>query len=176
MTTIEREHLDSLLASHRPGLRRWAGGRLPRYARESADTEDLVQDAMIGAARHVATLEQRDDEGVQAYLRRAVINRIRDELRRVQSRPRREELVDDAIDDEPSPFDCVIASERRGFWEGALATLDATERKAVISRVELSCSYREIAALIGKPSADAARMIVARALVKLARRTPAGRL
>jgi hypothetical protein len=38
----------------------------------------------------------------------------------------------------------------------------------VIARLELGCAYQEIAHLIEKPSPDAARMTVARALAKLA--------
>jgi DNA-directed RNA polymerase specialized sigma24 family protein len=53
-------------------------------------------------------------------------------------------------------------------YEAALATLGDVEREAVIGRIELGCSYQEIAALVDKPSADAARMMVTRALAKLA--------
>jgi RNA polymerase sigma-70 factor (ECF subfamily) len=59
---------------------------------------------------------------------------------------------------------------KEGFerYEAALATLGEVEREAVIARIELGCSFQEIAALVGKPSADAARMLVARAVGKLA--------
>ena len=40
--------------------------------------------------------------------------------------------------------------------------------EAVIARIEMGCSYAEVAELMGKPSADAARMMVSRALVRLA--------
>ena len=46
--------------------------------------------------------------------------------------------------------------------------LDAETREAVIARIEMGCSYAEVAELMGKPSADAARMTVSRALVRLA--------
>ena len=39
----------------------------------------------------------------------------------------------------------------------------------MIARLELGCSYHEIAALVDKPTPDAARMTVTRALAKLAR-------
>jgi DNA-directed RNA polymerase specialized sigma24 family protein len=42
------------------------------------------------------------------------------------------------------------------------------DREAIIARVELDYSNQEIAALLGKPTANAARMTVERALVKLA--------
>jgi DNA-directed RNA polymerase specialized sigma24 family protein len=43
-------------------------------------------------------------------------------------------------------------------------------REAIIGRVELGLSYAELAAAMGRPSADAARMAVGRALLKLAKR------
>jgi DNA-directed RNA polymerase specialized sigma24 family protein len=42
------------------------------------------------------------------------------------------------------------------------------EREAVIARVELGLSHAEMAETLKKPSVDAARMSVARALAKLA--------
>ena len=38
----------------------------------------------------------------------------------------------------------------------------------MIARIEMGCSYAEIAELMNKPSADAARMTVSRALLRLA--------
>jgi RNA polymerase sigma-70 factor (ECF subfamily) len=48
-----------------------------------------------------------------------------------------------------------------------LAALDPTERAALLGRIELGLSYSALAQALGKPSADAARMTVARALLKL---------
>ena len=160
--------LEMLLARYRPRLRRWASGRLPRYARDIADTDDLVQDALIGTFRNFQAFEQREEWALQAYLRRAVTNRIRDELRRVSSQPRRHGLPDAAPSDEASPLEAVVGKEAFGRYEQALTSLDAVEREAVIARLELGCSYQEIATLVDKPSPDAARMAVARALAKLA--------
>jgi RNA polymerase sigma factor (sigma-70 family) len=161
--------LDALLARYRPRLRRWASGRLPGYARELADTEDLVQDAMIGAIRNLTGFEFRGEWALQAYLRRAVTNRIRDEIRRVSTQPHRNPLSESAPADERSPLEIAAGREVFRAYENALARLDEVEREAVIARLELGCSYQEIAALVQKPSVDAARMTVARALDKLAR-------
>lgn len=162
--------LERLLARYRPRLQRWATGRLPRYAREAVDTEDLVQDALIRTFRNLEDFEQRTEWGLQAYLRRAVTNRIRDELRRHSTRPRLEPLADDGPSSHASPLELASGRETFEAYERGLAELDDVEREAVISRLELGCTYQEIADLIVKPSADAARMVVARALDKLARR------
>jgi RNA polymerase sigma-70 factor (ECF subfamily) len=43
----DQSALERLLQRHLPALRRWARGRLPRWARDLSDTEDLVQDTII---------------------------------------------------------------------------------------------------------------------------------
>jgi RNA polymerase sigma factor (sigma-70 family) len=162
--------LERLLARYRPRLQRWASGRLPRYAREMTDTEDLVQEVLIGTVRNFKSFDQRGEWALQAYLRRAVTNRIRDELRRHESQPRRQEMPEDAPASDRSPLELAVGREAMTKYENALQALDDAEREAVIARVELGCSYQEIASLVDKPSPDAARMFVARALAKLASR------
>ncbi len=161
--------LERLLERYRPRLRRWASGRLPRYAREMTDTEDLVQDALIGTFKNFQAFDDRGEWALQAYLRRAVTNRIRDELRRFQSQPKRDDMPLEAPAGDKSPLELALGREVFERYESALSVLDDLEREAVIARVELGCSYQEIAALVDKPSPDAARMVVARALAKLAR-------
>ena len=67
-----------------------------------------------------------------------------------------------------SPLEAAIGAETLEKYDRALERLDDETREAVIARIELGCSYAEVAELMGKPSADAARMTVSRALVKLA--------
>jgi RNA polymerase sigma-70 factor, ECF subfamily len=161
--------LEQLLTRYRPRLQRWASGRLPRYAREMTDTDDLVQEALIGTFRNFQAFEQRGEWALQAYLRRAVTNRIRDELRRVESQPRRAELPGEAMGPDRTPLELAMGREAFEQYDAALAVLDDVEREAVIARVELGCSYQEIALLVDKPTADAARMLVTRALARLAK-------
>jgi RNA polymerase sigma factor (sigma-70 family) len=167
--TGDRAALERLLARYRPRLQRWASGRLPRYAREMTDTDDLVQEALIGTFKNFQAFEHRGEWALQAYLRRAVTNRIRDELRRFEGHPKRRELADIASATEKSPLEAALGREVLEQYENSLASLDDVEREAVIARVELGCSYQEIALLVDKPSPDAARMLVARALGKLAK-------
>jgi DNA-directed RNA polymerase specialized sigma24 family protein len=53
-------------------------------------------------------------------------------------------------------------------YESALERLTPEQREAVIMRIEMGLSHQEVADALGAPSADAARMIVARALAHLA--------
>jgi RNA polymerase sigma-70 factor (ECF subfamily) len=166
--TGDRSALDRLLERYRPRLQRWASGRLPRYARQMADTDDLVQEALIGTFRNFGGFERRGEWALQAYLRRAVMNRVRNELDRVRSRPQAAEIPENLPSRELSPLEYAVGSEVFARYDAALDELQEPEREAVIARIELGCSYQEIAVLLEKPTADAARMTVARALGRLA--------
>jgi RNA polymerase sigma factor (sigma-70 family) len=150
-----------------PPLQRWARGRLPQWARSLAETQDLVQNAVLRALPHLKTFEARHPGALQAYLRQAVHNHIRDEIRKVKVRPTPTELSDQQPDEGPSPLERAIGQQSLERYEAALKTLRDVDREAIIARVELQQSYDEIAIALGKPSADAARMAVVRALRNL---------
>ena len=170
----DKSALDRLLRRFLPLLTRWASGRLPRGARDLSDTEDLVQETIISALRHIDHIEIRGEGALQAYLRRAVLNRIRDELRRHGRRGLVETLDENVRAKEDSPLEVAIGNEALERYKAALARLNAGDREAVIARIELGQTYAEIASALGKPSTEAARMAVNRALARLARlMTPA---
>ena len=62
----------------------------------------------------------------------------------------------------------AIGHEALGRYELALQRLSPRDREAVVARIELGMEYAELALVLGKPSPDAARVAVARALVRLA--------
>src|SRR5262249_50416366 len=105
----------------------------------------------------------------------AIINRIRDEIRRRKRTPDRSPIDSAHPDREASPLEQAIGSETLERYEEALARLKPEHREALIARVELGASYEQIAAALGKPSVAAARMFVGRALVRLAREMRRGR-
>jgi RNA polymerase sigma-70 factor, ECF subfamily len=166
--TGDQEALNRLLNRYIPALNRWARGRLPGWARDVSDTQDLVQDTVIVAMKHLKTFVPQREGALQAYLRQALMNRIRDELRRANRRPRRSELEEGVVDSAASPLEEAVGSEALDAYEAALAELREEDREAIIARVELDQSYIEVAAVLGKPSADAARVAVYRALLRLA--------
>ena len=161
-----------LFARHIPLLRRWATGRLPHWARDLADTGDLVQATALDAFRSLNKFEVRGDGALQAYLRQALMNRLRNELRRVSRKPVPAVLESGVVDDAQSPLEAAINREQLEKYSAALDQLSAEEREAIISRLEFGLSYTELAALLGKSTPDAARKMVARALVKLAEQMP----
>ena len=79
--------LELLFARHLKPLQRWASGRLPRWARDLADTDDLVQDTLAQTFKRIEHFEPRRVGALQAYLRQAVLNRILNELRRKGRQP-----------------------------------------------------------------------------------------
>lgn len=164
----DSDALNRLIARHLPSLQRWAHGRLPPGIRDLEDTADLVQESVIQALKHLDHFEYRREGALQAYLRQAVYNRIRMEFRRKRSRPSSTELDGEVADASPSPLEEAVGREAVERYDRALARLKPEDQEAVIAKMELDCSYAELARALGKPSADAARMAVARALVRLA--------
>src|SRR5687767_14961406 len=160
--------LDVLLGRYLPRLQRWARGRLPRWARDLTDTDDLVQEALLRSFRQMERFEARTEGALHAYLRQAVVNRIRDELRHRRRVPAPEELDSEHADNAPSPLEAAIGAEAVERYDAALSRLKSEDREAIIGRVELGLSFNELAEALGKPSPDAARKTAERALVRLA--------
>jgi RNA polymerase sigma-70 factor (ECF subfamily) len=164
----DREALEVLFARHVPTLRRWASGRLPRWARDVADTQDLVQDSVLQVFKRVEAFEPRGEGALQAYLRQAVMNRIRNEFRSKGRRPSFEVLDEQTPADRTSPLEAAIRQEQLDRYDNALSRLSDQERDLIVARVEVGLTYEEIAEVLGKPSWNAARMATARALLRLA--------
>jgi RNA polymerase sigma factor (sigma-70 family) len=163
----DQEAIARLFARHLKPLKRWASGRLPKWARDLADTDDLVQDTLIQTFKRIQSFEPRGVGALQAYLRQAVLNRIRDELRRKGRQPHATDLDGIEVQSVESPLEQAIGREAVECYERALQRLRAEEREAIIARVEMGYSYKELAEALGKPTPDAARKAAQRALVRL---------
>lgn len=167
--------IEDLFARHLAPLQRWARGRLPRWARDLTDTDDLVQNALVQTFKRLEVFEPRGVGALQAYLRQAVQNAIFDELRRRARRPEVLDVNDVPLVSDESPLEEAIGGEALERYEQALQRLTADEREAVIARVEMGLSYEELAQALDKPTPDAARKAAQRALVKLAQEMSRGR-
>jgi RNA polymerase sigma-70 factor (ECF subfamily) len=164
----DQDAVERLCARYLPILTRWARGRLPDWARDALETGDIVQDTLLRSLKHLDHFEHRRAGAFNAYLRQALVNRIRDEVRRAQRRPAPVDLqYADHTDEAPSPFDQAVGRETMDRYDAALELLTPEDREAIICRIEFEWSYAEVAAALGKPSEDAARMAVSRALVRL---------
>lgn len=158
---------EQLCAQYLPILTRWAHGRLPGYARDLAETSDLVQVTLVKALGQVEQFETRHEGAFLAYLRTALLNAVRSEIRRSlgHGKPVDVKHADTAAANsslaQHAGADLLIDYER------ALAELSPEWREAVILRVEFGFSYVEMAAAMERPSANAARMLAHRALAAL---------
>ena len=163
----DRTAVEALLQRCLPELRRWAHGRLPAYARDSLDTGDLVQEAALHMLKRVDEFEPQHVGAMQAYLRQSVINRIRDEIRRVVRRPVAVELTHEPAADAPSPLELTMQHDSYERYRSALGRLGTRDRKLVVARMEAQWSLSQIAEAFQLATPDAARMAVNRALKRL---------
>jgi RNA polymerase sigma-70 factor, ECF subfamily len=158
---------NELCARYLPRLRRWAHGRLPVWAREHLDTEDIVQDALMRSVRRIESFTPEHEGAFCAYVCQALRNRLRDALRRASRRPAGPPLSLDEPTSDPSPLEQAVGRQLLGRYDAALQRLRESDRELVVARVELGLDYAEIADLCDKPSLAAVRVAVSRALVRL---------
>ncbi len=159
---------EALVVRFLPLLRRWGHGRLPPHARGLADTDDLVQVTLMRALDHVDSFEARREGAFLAYLRRILLNALRDEVRRARRRPAESIEHHEIAQDAPSMLEQQVGRDMMESYEAALSALTPPQQEAVIMRLEFGYAYQQIADAMGRNSANAARMLVARALVDLA--------
>jgi RNA polymerase sigma-70 factor (ECF subfamily) len=166
---------EALLERCLPALKRWAHGRLPAAARAHLDTGDLVQDAALHLLKRLDLFEPRHVGAMQAYLRQSVINRIRDEVRRIGRQGEPLQLPEDHPSDRTSPLESAIEAEAYDRYRQALTRLDRKDRELIVARIEVQWSVAEIAQRFGMKTADAARMAVTRAVRRLTNQLGLGR-
>jgi RNA polymerase sigma factor (sigma-70 family) len=158
---------DRLVRRYLPALKAWARGRMPLQLRRVADTDDLVQMTFMRALDRVDKIKYLHEGGFFAYLRTILRNQIVDLVRRDNVRPEGASLPPDVEEHGPSPFDEAVGHEIMERYDAALETLTEQQRAAVSLRIEIGLPFKEVADVVGCPSANAARMLVARALVRL---------
>lgn len=172
--TGDRAALDELLVRSLPSVQRWAHGRLPLYARGALDTDDLVQQAAYRTLKRLHLFQPRHVYSMQAYLREAVVNRIRDAVRSqtrhgLKDIPVVDMQADDRCDENAaSPLEEVLKQETVDRYRRGLKKLKAQDQRAVVLRLELDMGYEELAQHLGKSSEAAARMAARRAMERLA--------
>lgn len=156
-----------LMARYLPILHRWARGRLPAYARDLSETADLVQTTLTRALDNLDRFESQGEGAFLGYLRQILLNAVRDEKRRASRRPYHDPLPEELRTREPSALERAIGRERMDRYEVGLAQLEERQKQAVILRLEFGYSHAEIAEALDAPSANAARMVVSRAVMRL---------
>ena len=164
--------VNALFERYAPWLRRRASGRLPQWARSGVATSDLVQDVLHHAFARLNWFESKHVSALRAYLRRAVENRVQDELRRAI---RRLDLARLAPGEEPPrPFEDAAPQYRQllhdemwGRYREGLKRLKVRDRRLIVGRAELGYNYEQLAATERLPSPDAARKALKRVVIRL---------
>jgi RNA polymerase sigma factor (sigma-70 family) len=165
----DRQAFESIAERYQTALTRFAHGRMPATARGLVDTDDIVQVAVVRTLGHLDTIDVALQGSLLAYLRRAVLNEIRDQIRRAQRRPSPGALSDALPSLDRDPLEEMVSNEALERYDMALARLPSDQQEAFMMRIEMDCGYREIAEALGRPSAESARMLVRRAVQTLAR-------
>lgn len=163
----DRAALERILERYLPRLQRWASGRLPSYARSLFDTTDIVQETLLRTLEGIQRLDPRPG-AFQSYVRKAVLNRIRDQVRWASRRRGSGEIADDLVDPAPSPVEHAIGADLLARYERGMEAVDDEDRRILHLRIDLDFDFDEIAAMTGRPSPNAARMAFQRALGRLA--------
>jgi len=124
-----------------------------RMLRQSADAEDVVQDAFLSAWRSLPSFE---GSSFRAWIFRIVTNRALDKLR-ARRRHGEVPLEPPADDDDviwaepvaagPELADIAAGREALGIVEEALATLSDDQRAALLLRDVEGFAYEEIASI-----------------------------
>lgn len=161
--------VETIYQRYTPPLKRWAHGRLPRWARDLLDTEDLVHEALTRTLNHLGKIEYPRAGAFQAYMRRALRNRLLNEIDRARRKPFMKTL-EDGFQQSPSPLEELVGKEAMERFEKAFDGLPEADQELIVARIEMGMSYAEVAEATQRPTADAARMATSRALARLVRK------
>jgi len=152
-----------------PPLKRYAKGRLPTWARSAGDTHDIVQNVLLRTLPRLGTWQNQGRGALRAFLRKAVVNQIVDEIRKARKRMGSSLLLETLSDPAPSPLARVIQDESVRTLREALAQLSKADRRLLAARFGSGYRYNEIARRLKRPSANAARIAVERAVERLSK-------
>jgi len=166
LAALYRDHVPRVLALIR--------ARLSSSLRRKFDTLDIGHSVYLEVMRDLGEFEDRGERAFRSWLFIKAENKLRSKFRRdLHRRGGRREVTlqpgvaDQYLDRISSPLSMASRNEEEEQVHDALARLDRGYRRVVRLRTEDSLSYAEVAGWLDLPSADAARKMYARALLKL---------
>ncbi len=178
----EPDALNRLLERYYERVRRIVRVRLGRNLRECVDSGDILQETFIAAVNSFERFEMRDEASLINWLSKLAHHQIiaaadfhnakkRDHRRNVPLQPAgsgsSESVLPEAAADEPRPLDALADAEQSERVEEAIRQLPEEYRELVILRNYAGATWETVAAETGRPSAAAARMMHARAIIEL---------
>jgi RNA polymerase sigma-70 factor (ECF subfamily) len=161
--------VEALSARCLRSLSRYAAGRVPPTVRDMLDTQDVVNEAVHKGMSHINDFEVRHPGALVAYMRTILRHLIIDYVRRRTQQPIKVTLDERQPYPGRSPLDDVVGAERLALYRAARARLKPRDAELIALKLEDSRSYDDIAAIVGLPSNNAARVATHRAILRLAR-------
>lgn len=170
---------EELFARYRPRVLAIARSRLGRHLRRALDSQDLVQEALVEAARDLEQFEWRGESSLIRWLARLLEHRATAQADRLTAQKRdlrREVPLEDgarpigahaAVASNNDPLEQAARGEMEERVRDALDRLTERQREVILLRDYAGCSWDEVAAEMGLSSPDAARMLHVRAVAKL---------
>jgi RNA polymerase sigma-70 factor (ECF subfamily) len=161
--------------------------RLGPRLRESVESGDILQETFLAAVKAFPSFEMRDEGSLIHWLAKLVERQIiaqadyhgakkREAGRRVsleRTRGGSGELSGSVgmlhADETTAPLEKLARAEERAAVERAMDALPAEYRELLLLRNYAGASWESVAEATGRPSAAAARMMHARALLELAK-------
>ena len=146
--------------------------RMGAGLRARLESRDILNASLMKAFVNLERFESADAPSLMAWLARIAENEIRDQAD-YHHRQRRDAAGDLPLDDAPdlaarirSQTGRIALTEDLERREQALESLEPAQRKVIVLRKYEELSFAEIGERMGK-SADACRMLLARALTAL---------
>lgn len=175
----DAEALPRLLERHLDFVRACVQRRMGDALRVHADTQDIVQDALIDVLRDGPRISIGDEDAFRRLLAHVVENTLRDRYRHVhrdrrdaaRERGRAESILDlePAVRQVTRPSQAASASEEQEWVRLGVEFLEPRDREVIWLREWEGLSFPEIGQRIGVAE-EAARKRFERALPKLALR------
>jgi RNA polymerase sigma-70 factor, ECF subfamily len=175
----DRPALDRLLAEHRPYLHRLVELRFDPQLRPRVDPSDVVQDALLEAARRIDDYLRRDPMPFWLWLRQTACEQMvtvqRRHLGAACRAAGREQplpttssvlLARQLLADEPTPSELVAGEELADRVRQALVRLDPDDQTIILLRNYEGLSNQQAAAALGIDPAAASKRF-GRALLRL---------
>jgi len=182
----DKAALNRLIDRYQDRVKRIVRMRLGRKLRDGVDSGDILQETFMAAVKSFDAFEMREESSLINWLSKLAERQIiaaadfhgakkRDIKRNVPLSPPSTADGTERIEprfgfDETHPLERMEKAESSKHLEQCLADLPEEYRELVILRDYTGASWEEVAKETGRPSAAAARMMHARALVELGKR------
>ncbi len=158
---------NELYGSHRALMRSVLRDRIPPAVRARFDTEDIMQSAFLALVSQGAEFEIRDAPSFRAWLRRVLLNKLRDRLREAASDMRdkdREtrpptEFVESQPDGGPDLHELVARAELQARMLEEIDALPKPDQDLVAARYLEQRPWPEVCRITGLGEAAARRRL-----------------